>query len=181
MVHPSRASSPDVLDEKNPAMRAFVTFSRAMTGLAFAVLMASVLIQVVGRLIGNSPVWTEELTRFALLFMAAFGAGLSLRSGDLVNVDIVCEALPGRWPWRLRLFAALMTGVLCLIIIEPTWQFMSIGALQTSPALSWRMDFIYVSMVVMVLSLLGFAALRMFEMLSGRSDGQPERSGDDAP
>jgi TRAP-type transport system small permease protein len=79
-------------------MRALQIFSRAMTGIAFAVLMASVLIQVVGRLIGNSPVWTEELTRFALLFLAAFGAGLSLKTGDLVNVDLVCEALPGRWP-----------------------------------------------------------------------------------
>lgn len=152
-----------------------------MTGIAFAVLMASVLIQVVGRLIGNSPVWTEELTRFALLFLAAFGAGLSFRSGDLVNVDIICEALPGRWPWRLRLFAAFITVVLCLTIILPAWRFMSIGALQTSPALSWRMDFIYVTMVVMVLSLLVFAAWRIVEMLTGRSEGLPEHTAEDAP
>jgi TRAP-type transport system small permease protein len=74
-----------------------------------------------------------------------------------------------------------VTLVLCLIILLPTWHFMSIGAMQTSPALSWRMDFIYVSMVVMVLSLLAFSAMRIIEMLTGRSEGLPEHRAEDAP
>ena len=73
------------------------------------------LIQVLGRsFFHSSPVWTEELTRFALLYLAAFGAGLSYRTGDLVNVDMICEALPGRWPWLLRLVSAAATAALCL-------------------------------------------------------------------
>ena len=79
-------------------------------GLSFAVLIATVLLQVRGRLTGLSLVWTEELTRYALLYMVAFGAGLSFRTGDLVNVDVICEYLPGRAPWVLRLMAALVTA-----------------------------------------------------------------------
>ena len=67
-----------------------VALTRFGVGLSFAVLIISVLIQVIGRATGNSPVWTEELTRYALLYLAAFGAGLSLRTGDLVNVDVIC-------------------------------------------------------------------------------------------
>ncbi len=89
------------------SIHAVVTLARIGAGLAFAVLMGSVLIQVVGRLTGNAPVWTEELTRYALLYMIAFGAGLALRTGDLVNVDVISETLPGSLPWLLRLFAAL--------------------------------------------------------------------------
>ena len=155
-------------------MRVIVTFSRLMTGMAFAVLMVAVLIQVAGRSTSSfSPVWTEELTRFALLFVAAFGAGLSYRSGDLVNVDLICESLPGRWPRRMRMVAAFATCLLSAILILPAWRFTSIGALQTSPALSWRMDLVHASVLVMLISLCVFSALRFLSMLLNHSDGLP--------
>ena len=79
--------------------------------------------------------------------------GLAYRSGDLVNVDLVCESLPAPWPKLLRALSALLTAMLCLILIGPAWRFTSIGALQTSPALTWRMDFIHASMLVALVSL----------------------------
>ena len=149
-------------------------FCRVAVGVSFAVLIFSVLVQVVGRsVVGNSPVWTEELTRFALLYMVAFGAGASLRTGDLVNVDVVCEHLPGRAPWVLRLVSAALTAGLCLILIEPAWRYTAIGAMQTSPALAWRMDFIHASVLILLISLAVFALLRIAGMLSGAEDGRP--------
>ena len=156
------------------AMGVVMAVSRAVVGIAFAVLSASVIIQVLGRtVLQSSPVWTEELTRFALLYLAAFGAGLSYRTGDLVNVDIVCEALPGRWPWMLRLVSAIATAALCAILIWAAWRFTAIGAMQTSPALGWRMDFLHGSILVLLLSLLVFSLLRVVRMLTGASDGKP--------
>jgi TRAP-type transport system small permease protein len=148
--------------------------SRVAAGLAFAVLGAAVIIQVVGRtFLASSPVWTEELTRFALLYLAAFGVGLSYRTGDLVNVDLVCEATPGRWPWILRLVSAIATAALCLVLLAPAWAYTSVGKLQTSPALGWRMDFIHASVLVLLASLLLFSVLRVVRMLTGASDGRP--------
>lgn len=149
--------------------------SRAATGIAFLVLIAAVLIQVLGRSVfASSPVWTEELTRFALLYLAAFGVGLSFKSGDLVNVDLVCEALPGRLPWFLRLVSAIATAALCLFLIVPAWTYTAIGALQRSPALAWRMDFIHASILLCLLSLLLFSLARVGAMLAGLSDGLPQ-------
>jgi TRAP-type transport system small permease protein len=156
------------------AMGVVTGLSRAVVGIAFAVLSASVIIQVVSRtLLESSPIWTEELTRFALLYLAAFGAGLSYRTGDLVNVDIVCEALPGRWPRTLRLVSAVATAVLCAALVYPAWRFTSIGAMQTSPALGWRMDFLHASILILLVSLLVFSLLRVVRMLTGTSDGRP--------
>jgi TRAP-type C4-dicarboxylate transport system permease small subunit len=151
-----------------------VRVSRLATGVAFATLIIAVLIQIAGRLIGNSAVWTEELTRFALLFLAAFGAGLSFRSGDLVNVDLICESLPGDWPRRLRFAAAAATAILSGFLILPAWKYTSIGAMQTSAALGWRMDFIHMSMLVLLTSLLVFSLARAFGIALGQSDGRPE-------
>lgn len=157
------------------------SLARLATGIAFLVLIAAVVLQLAGRSGWTSTfVWTEEATRFALLFLAAFGVGLSFRSGDLVNVDIVCEKLPGDWPRRLRLFSALATLGLCLALIAPAWRYMEIGVRQTAPALGIRMDFIHASLLVLLLGLALFAGLRIGGMLAGTDDGRPHRTEEDA-
>jgi TRAP-type C4-dicarboxylate transport system permease small subunit len=134
---------------------------------------------VLGRSVFHrSPVWTEELTRFALLYLTAFGVGLAYRSGDLVNVDVVCEALPGRLPFLLRLLSAILTAVLCAAMIWPAWRYTSIGSLQTSPALGWNMSYIHASVLVLIVCLLIFALIRALAMLTGRSDGRPFSTGE---
>lgn len=153
--------------------------ARIGAGLAFAILMAAVLVQVVGRLMGSSPVWTEELTRYALLYMIAFGAGLAFRSGELVNVDVICEALPGKWPWVLRLFSAAVTAGLALYILPHAWRFVSIGKMQTAPALGWRMDFVHLTVFLLLAGLAVFAGMRVLGMLSGKEDGLPDKTADE--
>jgi TRAP-type transport system small permease protein len=150
------------------------SFCRIGVGISFFVLILTVLTQVLGRTFSSSPVWTEELTRFALLYMVTFGAGLSLRSGDLVNVDVVCESLPGRWPWRLRLISAAITAVLCALLILPAWKYVSIGAMQTSPAMLLRMDFVHFTVFGLLVTLLLFAAFRIYRMVFAGEDGKAD-------
>jgi TRAP-type C4-dicarboxylate transport system permease small subunit len=144
--------------------------------LSFAILIVAVLLQVTGRLTGLSLVWTEELTRYALLFMVAFGAGLAFRTGYLVNVDVVCETLPGRAPWVLRLLAALMTAGLALYLLPHAWRYVAIGKMQTSPALGLRMDFVHVTVWLMLIILAIFALLRVVGMVTGAEDGKPVKA-----
>ncbi len=155
-----------------------VKICRAGVGLAFCLLLGTVLYQVIGRTFTMSFVWTEELTRYTLLYVAAFGVGLSLLSGELVNVDVICETLPGEWPRRLRLISALITTLLCLALIAPAWKYTAIGALQTSPAMGIRMDFAHASVLMLLLLLLIFAALRVVSMLWGGASGLSEEKED---
>lgn len=148
-------------------------FARLGVGLSFGLLMVAVILQLLGRSGWiTAPIWTEELSRFCLLFLAAFGAGLALRTGDMVNVDLVSEGLPDPWPWRLRLLSAITVAGLCLILLPSAWFYTSIGARQTAPALGVRMDIVHGS-VLLLLALLGlFAALRVLGMLTGTEDGR---------
>jgi TRAP-type C4-dicarboxylate transport system permease small subunit len=147
--------------------------------LSFAILIVAVLLQVIGRLTGLSWVWTEELTRYALLFMVALGAGLAFRSGDLVNMDVVCETLPGRAPWVLRLIAALVTAGLALFLLPHAWRYVSIGKMQTSPALGLRMDFVHFAVWLLLILLAIFSGLRVFGMVTGAEDGKPVKPDED--
>ena len=150
------------------------TACRIGVGVSFLVLIVTVLTQVLGRTFGSSPIWTEELTRFAMLYMVAFGAGLSLRSGDLVNVDIFCENTPGNWPWRLRLISAALTAMLCAYLILPAWKYVSIGAMQTSPAMTLRMDFVHFTVFGLLVTLLLFSAFRVIRMVFAGNDGKAD-------
>ena len=134
--------------------------SRTGALVAFLILMAAVLTQVLGRTFGQSPVWTEELTRFALIYLTAFGVGAALLSGDLVNVDVFCDALPGDWPRRLRMFASAATAILCLALIPGALKYVSIGTLQNSPAMALPMEFVHFSILVMLGMLACFGVLR---------------------
>jgi TRAP-type C4-dicarboxylate transport system permease small subunit len=121
-----------------PIISALETISRAAAGIVFLGLIAAVLAQALGRtVLVSSPVWTEELTRYALAFLGAFGIGPSLPSGDLVNGYLVCEARPGDRPRRLRILCAVITAGPCGALIGPAWNYTSIGAMQTPPALGW--------------------------------------------
>ena len=156
-----------------------VLLTRIGAGVSFAVLIAAVLVQVAGRALGDSPVWTEELTRFALLYTVAFGAGLAFRCGDLVHVDAVSESLPAPWPWRLRLFAAVATAALALFLLPYAWNYVAIGRLQSAPALGMRMDFAHITVWILLASLALFATLRTFGMLTGSEDGRPAKDGEE--
>lgn len=150
-------------------------FAKIGLFFSFSVLLGSVMIQVVGRLYGSSPVWTEELTRYALLFTIAFGAGLSFRTGDLVNVDIITEALPNRLARLLRLFGAISTAALSFYLLPHAWKYVSIGKMQTSPALGVRMDLIHLSIWITLLCLGIFATLRILDIIVFKSSGRPTK------
>ncbi|AUH66567.1 TRAP transporter small permease [Paracoccus zhejiangensis] len=153
-------------------MRAFL---RLGTGISFLVLIVAVTVQVVSRsFVGGSPVWTEELTRFALLYLAGFGTGMALFTGDLVNVDLFSEGLPGRGPWVLRLVSAALVLVFCVLTIGPALRFTQIGAMQTSPAMGLRMDWVHGSVLLLLTMLALAAALRIIGMVTGATDGRPE-------
>jgi len=139
---------------------------RLLTGLAFGTLIASVLIQVVSRLaLPSSPVWTEELSRFALLYMVAAGCGLAIRSGELVNVDLFTVLLPERIRYGLELLVQLVVIVFLASLILPAWKFVQVGAFQTSPALGWKMSLIHFIVFLAPISLILFALERCWVVI----------------
>jgi len=150
--------------------------SRAAVGICFAALIVVVSIQIVTRTFGwYAPLWTEELSRYLVLYMTAFGVGLSLVTGELVNVDMLQEAVSARRAWWMRLCAHIASAALAAAMIAPAWRFTRIGAFQRSPSLQWPMDFIHASVFVLAILLCLFALLRVIGMLAGTEDGRPQR------
>jgi TRAP-type C4-dicarboxylate transport system permease small subunit len=156
--------------------RLLTVASRVAVGLSFFILIAVVTIQITTRTFDlPSYVWTEELSRYLLLYMTAFGIGLSLINGELVNVDMLQETVSESAAWWMRLFSAVATALLGLVMIAPAWKFTNIGAFQRAPSLRWTMDYIHASVLFLAILLFLFALLRVIGMLAGADDGRPQR------
>ena len=141
---------------------------RLAVGLCFAVLIGAVILQVVSRLfLSNPPVWTEELSRFCLLFCAALGGGLALRSGELVGVDLVTMVLPRAGKRAAEVLSCLATIAFCLLLIPPALDFVDIGSLQTSPALDWNMFWVHAAVLLAPVTLALGALERLLRVLAG--------------
>lgn len=141
---------------------------RVVVGCCFAVLLGAVLLQVVSRLmLPNPPVWTEELSRFALLFCAGLGIGLALRSGELVGVDLLTMMLPKRGRAAAEVVSCLAMVGFGLLLLKPAWSFVDIGSLQTSPALQWDMFWVHMAVLIAPVALVLAAVERMLRVLHG--------------
>ena len=115
----------------------------AIVGL-FAVLTIAVFSQVVARYLFNQPpAWTEELARFCQVWIILLASSICLRKGSHLAVDYLGPALPQ----RARRAVAATTG--CLIVIYSAvvviWgvRLVSIGLVQTSPAMHLSMGLVY--------------------------------------
>lgn len=149
-----------------PVLSFLITICRLLVLASMLVLMTSVTIQIFSRtFLPTSPIWTEELTRYALLYMVSFGAGLSLLSGDMVNVDLALELMRER-PRRLLIaLSLLITAVFAGIVIKPAYEFAQIGGLQTSPSMGISMIWVYYCMVVLPVLVCVFALVAAVRIL----------------
>ncbi len=120
----------------------------------FAVLMAIVVIQVAFRALpfATAPSWTEELTRFLLIFAVTAAAPLALQNDSFVRVDLFINHLPTYIRKIIDITTYIGLAIFFAWLIHHAYLFAQNG-IQTSPALGIPMYIPYGSMVVLLLLL----------------------------
>ncbi len=96
-----------------------VSANRFAVAVALCAIFLIVFVNVVGRYVfGTSLAWAEEVARFLMIFCTFAGAGLALREGRLVSIDMLLDQLPPHSPllkairWGgVALMALLMIGL----------------------------------------------------------------------
>ncbi len=114
---------------EGPALRALgrvvsVLSAIAMAGAALSLLTSFVLIgwAVLMRYVFNAaPVWVDEVVGFALVAIVMLAAAQTLRRDEHIGVDLLVTRLRSaslRWA---RIWAALATGVIALVLVINGW------------------------------------------------------------
>ena len=136
----------------------------AIPALLIAAVFGAVLVGVVRRYALGAPlVWIDELAlvmfMWAIFWTAAFAVPLS----EHVAFDLVSNALPGTVRGPLYRLACAAAAIALLAALPGTVSFILFLWRERTPALQWRLDFVYACFAIFVLAAAlrcGFEAVR---------------------
>ena len=134
--------------------------------LAMGILVLDVTWGVVTRyLLGEQAKWTEELARFLLIWVSMLGGALAYRQREHLGIDFFVDSLHPDTGHGMRL---LKQSVVCFAAaavflyggIRIVSDAMATG--QTTPALGWKMGYVYAAVPLAGAFILLFALEEMF-------------------
>ncbi|WP_366656204.1 TRAP transporter small permease [Fodinicurvata sp. EGI_FJ10296] len=109
---------------------------RVAVGIAFAVVVAVTLAQVVMRYFFDAPLmWSEELAKLLIVWITFIGAAVICWDGRHLHVDVVFVKLPKRLQAAVRLFNLVVSIAFLAILSYWSIRLVRIENMQTLTAL----------------------------------------------
>lgn len=120
-----------------------------VTGALLCVTALCIVVQVMVRFvltaagINISAPWTEELARYALIWMIFLGGAVGCRKAQMIALEFVSLALPARLGVPLKL-ATLAIGIAFFaLLIQVGLAFVELGRTETSPVMGIEKSLVY--------------------------------------
>ncbi len=119
------------------------------TLIAFSAIAFIVLLQVIFRYLFGSPLrWTEELGRYAQVWMIMLGGAYAMRSGSHLAIDILTASLPPKVKRITDIIVYLVMIAFFAIVTLYGIQLTLTTVKQLSPAMSISMSYVYAALPV---------------------------------
>lgn len=111
--------------------------------------------------------WTEELIRYAIIWITFIGGSICFRKGIHVGIDVLIESLPDKGKKVLGLIINLMAIILMFLLIKYGYDLVvfSQGTGQMSPALQVPMFWAYLAIPIGSLLSLIHLFIQTFHMV----------------
>lgn len=135
-----------LMDRLNPLLT-------RLCGVALMVMVLSVFIGVLARFVFThmeirmSVPWTEEVSRYLMIWTVFIGAGIACRHGNLIGVEFLINVLPAAVGRAAKYLSLLLAGSFYLLLCFVGWQWMEFGQSQTSPVLELPLVVVNVAML----------------------------------
>ena len=124
---------------------------RAMVGMVFLIVAAMVIVttlQVVFRVAFNALTWSEELSRYLLVWGTFFGATLAYKRGNHIAVTFIIDFFPSKLRVWFNVLTYLLSLALFVIVAQQGLNMITMQVFQVSPALQLPMKYVYWSIPV---------------------------------
>ncbi len=84
----------------------------------YAMIVSTIFIEVLRRsVLSYSSVWTEEIARYAFIYIAYIGASAAIKERAHIRIDVILKLLPNRMKLILFIFGDIATLVLAFVSI----------------------------------------------------------------
>ena len=153
------------------ADREFKRVNGALVVAMMAVMVALVFANVVGRYLFNrSFIWAEELSQYLMVWVTFLGAGLALRQGRHVAVDLLQNALGERAARAMRATVAVATIGFLVVLTVLGFQLASFAWQQETPAMNISAGIPYLAVPIGALLFLAHFILMFRDFVAGHFD-----------
>ncbi|WP_407645900.1 TRAP transporter small permease [Halomonas salipaludis] len=135
-----------------------------------AALIATITLQIVSRVLFSAVGWTEEVSRFLLIWITFLGATLAFQRGRHIAVTFVVEALPRRLQRLARIAALLVALSFMIALVVIGYQYMHVQSFQRSASLRLSMTYIYAVIPLAAALMSWYALVDLIEALVAPPD-----------
>ncbi|MEN1967954.1 TRAP transporter small permease [Lentibacillus sp. N15] len=161
-------------------MQAYVHFMdkvnqilKYIVSLVFIILSILVVLQVITRFIVDYPLsWSEEISRYLMVYIVFFGSALAIRTHQHIAIDFLPEMLSGKNKRKLTI----ITLWICIVFFALLSYYGSILTItvigQATPTLQFSMSFAYAAIPIGSTLMLLNALAVLVEMRLTRTNHQ---------
>lgn len=141
--------------------------------ISYGMMLFVVFLQIFSRVaLPSTPSWTEEASRYLMIFIVTFCSGLAIQSKAFVNVDTIFNFLNQRNKKRLQFIINCILMAFYLVFLYAAIKFFNLGLRETSvtmPVLT--MSLVYISMPLMGAEILIYLVFEQLEIIRNLREG----------
>ncbi len=135
---------PSIIDAVPEMSWRELAFEDYVTLFLFWLLAVIVFAQVTTRFLLSSPLgWTEEMSRFLLIYVGFLGATIAVRKNTHIYIELVYHFLPTRLAKGLAALVDLLRTVFLVVATYLAWQVTSQLGGQRMSVMPFPMSYIY--------------------------------------
>lgn len=139
-------------------------------------MLCLILVQILGRYVFNYSIsWSEEAATFVQVWLVMLGAGIAMRNGQHVAIDLLVSTLPLVLQRVVKGAGFLLAAWFLLVVIVSSLSMLTIGMIVKSPALQVPLAVPYMALPVgMAYFLLELALATLPKIFAPARETAPE-------
>ncbi len=139
------------------------------SGVLLISMSVIIIYQVFSRFVLEASLpWSEELTRYLMIWAVFIGASLALRNGALIGVEAIAEAMPNSIKKAMKISVSLFSMIFFGFLIFIGLDIVEGVSVQTSPAMHIPMSWAYAAIPVGSLFMLLNSITVIFELIMNK-------------
>ncbi len=152
--------------------------------IGIVALIALMTLQIVSRVLFTAVGWTEEASRFLLVWITFLGATLAYQRGRHIAVTFLLERMPDGLQRTCRAAVSLIAIAFLLVLVVVGYRYMEMQAFQRSASLRISMYYVYSVMPASAAIMSYYALVDLLEVIlrpardsDGPGSASPETPG----
>ena len=117
-----------------------------VTRLVFVLMVGLVItttLQIIFRVFFDALIWSEELSRYLLVWITFFAATMAYKRGTHIVINFAVNNLKAKIKIWFTTFQYLISMIFFGVLLYYNWQMIQLQIFQISPAMSLPMQYVY--------------------------------------